>query len=167
MMFVNSSLLILLLVTATWSTVYSQAQQSRGTNVQARDTLRHHHNNIMQRNLNPSKGGQKDETGSFKGLSQAEVTCLLFETYNKFDPPRGLICDEFDILDIFLCPDEDAGDVADICAQEDPESNNAVYQAYCKQLFATLSEERAGDCSQWCTNYVSRTRGDCCAWDCE
>jgi hypothetical protein len=167
MMFVNSSLVVLLLVSAKWTTVSSQAQQSRGTQVHARGTLRHPHNSIMQRKLHPSKGGEVDETDSFKGVGEAEVICLLFETFNKFDPPRGLVCDEFDPLDTFLCPDEEAGDVADICAQENPDSNNAVYQAYCKQLFVTVSDERAADCAQWCTNYVSRQRGDCCAWDCE
>jgi hypothetical protein len=106
----------------------------------------------------------------------ADLLCKILETFdnlgrkqNARDSFPGLdwspLCDDFQPLDEFLCPTEDA--VAAICSAKNPDKNPAVQQNWCLPFFGIIAgDERRGDCIKFCTNYVSTARGGCCDIDC-
>jgi hypothetical protein len=106
----------------------------------------------------------------------AEFMCKILETFdnlgrkqNARDGFPGLdwspLCDDFQPLDEFLCPTEDA--VAAICSAKNPDKNPAVKKNWCLPFFEVITgDERRGDCVKFCTNYVSTDRGGCCDIDC-
>jgi hypothetical protein len=107
----------------------------------------------------------------------AELMCKILETFdnlgrkqNARDGFPGLdwspLCDDFQPLDAFLCPTDDA--VSLICSAKNPDKNPAVRENWCRPVFAFIDgDERRGDCIKFCTNYVSNARGGCCDIGCE
>jgi hypothetical protein len=123
------------------------------------------------------KGGESASLHRFlEDIETAELMCKILETFdnlgrkqNARDGFPGLdwspLCDDFQPLDEFLCPTEDA--VAAICSAKNPDKNPAVQNNWCLPFFAFIDgDERRGDCIKFCTNYVSTARGGCCDIDC-
>jgi hypothetical protein len=106
---------------------------------------------------------EDDDDDDFKGIEEAETLCLMFETFDNVGGKNA--CDDFDPLDVFLCPDDDA--VEDICDENKPHKNKAVKSTYCEPLFEDLEEGRADNCTMYCTGYVSKKKDDCCDLACD
>ena len=65
----------------------------------------------------------------------------------------------------FLCPN--SYETGKICSHENPHLDLAVQINYCEPLFRPLVDEGfKSDCVEFCINYVSIDRGDCCGFFC-
>ena len=112
---------------------------------------------------------------------EQERLCRIFQSYhftvklvNKLQEPPvpgqpwKVPCEAFYGLDDQLCPHED--DLGAICSHSKPHSNRAVKVRYCQDLFDEIDEvsndTSGNDCVQYCVNYVSKSRGDCCDFEC-
>ena len=114
---------------------------------------------------------------------EQEALCRIYQAYHEmskllnqledtpvFVPgvPWDLACPAFDGLDSQLCPSQVHEDA--ICAATNPCQNPAVKKNFCRDLFDELddiSNDTSGnDCVQYCINYVSKGRGDCCDLPC-
>ena len=99
------------------------------------------------------------------------LSCHILYSQNNLRAKDGFpgltwspLCDEFDPLDDFLCPTEDA--VGAICSANKPYENPAVLKNYCIPTFSILESDRGDECIMFCANYVSAARGGCCDIDC-
>ena len=106
---------------------------------------------------------------------ELEGLCVLWSLYDRvvrFNRQSAAkttwmeACDEFDVVDEYLCPDGPTVDV--FCAGPlKPHLNPTVRWNYCAPLFTgLLNDTRRFQCVDYCVNYVSQDRGSCCDWTC-
>lgn len=111
-------------------------------------------------------------------VEDAEDLCTLFEVFDNngrfenndksipgFEWPD--LCDDFRPFNDWLCPSVTAVQEG-ICSHRRPWLNPAVREHYCGPLLESLPPgPRRESCETWCTNYVSKDRGDCCDMECD
>jgi hypothetical protein len=120
-----------------------------------------------------SKSKSKGSLMTDSSWDDAQVLCRMLKAFelsgqyeNNEKENEGRLwhelCDDFDSLDIFLCPNQ--SQVSNICSYEKDNFNRAVKEHYCQPLFEGLQEEEASSCIKYCGNYVGRA--NCCDFEC-
>ena len=126
--------------------------------------------------MGKAKKAKKDCQVEFKA-EQVEDLCTLWEVFDNMGRAENDnltipgfewadLCDDFEPMNAWLCPSVDV--VQDgICSHRRPWLNPAIREHYCAPLLETLPlGPRREACETWCTNYVSKDRGDCCDIQC-
>jgi hypothetical protein len=122
------------------------------------------------------KGGGKGSGSTSRKCNDVETICNIWKVFDtssheNHKDEAGVfdwqsVCNEFDPVDYIVCPSSDI--LEDICDRPDFDRNPAVNQTYCQPLVADLPDGEFKDaCVLHCVNYVSKFRGDCCAFECK
>lgn len=122
----------------------------------------------------------KQQVGLQAKLSaeHAEAVCNLFEVFDNMgrreNNDRSIpgfewrsLCDDFSPLNDWLCPSQEVVQEG-ICSHRRPWLNPSIREHYCGPILRDMqSGPRRDSCETWCTNYVSKDRGDCCDVHCD